>query len=258
MKIIVAIKQVPERDAPLTLAPDGRGIDESGLAYTINEPDAYALEEALQLKEKNGGEVIAVSAGPERVASTLREALAKGADRAIHIAVEDLAQRDTLALARLLADAIRPEAPDLILTGLQSDDLGLGQTGVVLAELLGIPHATIIMQVEATSTGLRGGIKVKRELEDGWFQHIEMALPALLTIQSGGNKLRYATLMGIKKAKTKPTATVPAALPAAALAIELSRIYVPEKQRRTQMLTGTPTEIAAQLVEKLRNEVRVL
>jgi electron transfer flavoprotein beta subunit len=257
MKIIVAIKQVPEHDAPLSIASGGKWIDEGDLAYTINEPDAYALEEALQLKEKNGGEVIALCAGPERVASTLREALAKGADRAIHIISADDhsdAQRDTLALANLLADAIRAESPDLILTGLQSDDLGLGQTGVVLAELLGMPHATIIMQVEATG----GGLRVKRELEDGWFQHVDMPLPALLTIQSGGNKLRYATLMGIKKAKSKPTATVSAAPPAAPPAIELTRVYLPEKQKRTEMLAGTPAEIAAHLVEKLRSEVRVL
>ncbi len=254
MKIIVAIKQVPERDAQVIVSPDGKGINDRDLAYTINEPDAYALEEALQLKEKNGGEVIALSAGPERVASTLREALAKGADRAIHVNTGDLAQRDTLALAHLLADAIRPESPNLILTGLQSDDLGLGQTGVVLAELLGIPHATLIMHVEATSSGLR----VKRELEDGWFQHLDMPLPALLTIQSGGNKLRYATLMGIKKAKSKPTATIPAAPSTTPPAIELLRVYLPEKQKRTQMLTGTPAEIAAQLVEKLQSEVRVL
>ena len=199
-------------------------------------------------------EIVAVSAGPARVASTLRDALAKGADRAIHIEADDLAQRDTLSLAHLLADAIRPESPDLILTGLQSDDLGLGQTGVVLAELLNIPHATIIMQVEKTANGLR----VKRELEDGWFQHIDIPLPALLTIQSGGNKLRYATLMGIKKAKSKPTATVAAAPSTTPPAIELSRLFLPEKQKQTQMLTGSPAEIAAKLVDKLKFEVRVL
>ena len=260
MKIIVAIKQVPERDAQLDLAPGGKWIDESSLAYTINEPDAYALEEALQLKEKMqqsgepGSEVIALCAGPERVASTLREALAKGADRAIHLLADDLGERDTLGLARLLAEAIRGESPDLILTGLQSDDLGLGQTGVVLAELLGIPHATLILHVEKTESGLR----VKRELEDGWFQHIDMALPALLTIQSGGNKLRYATLMGIKKAKSKPTAVVAAAASMAPPAIEMVRVYLPERQKSTQMLQGTASEIAAQLVEKLQSEVRVL
>ena len=253
MKIIVAIKQVPERDAQIVIAPDGKWIDEEDLAYTINEPDAYALEEALQLKEKNGGEVIVLCLGPERVTSTLREALAKGADRAIHVEFDNLSALDTLALARMMADAIKAESPDLILTGLQSDDLGLGQTGVVLAELLGIPHATIIMQVERTGSGLR----VKRELEDGWFQHVDMPLPALLTIQSGGNKLRYATLMGIKKAKSKETSTVTPADPASS-SIELSRVYLPSKQKKTEMLKGSPAEVAAQIVEKLKFEVRAL
>src|SRR5260370_1378700 len=238
MKIFVAIKQVPERDAHIHVAADGKWIDEGDLNYTINEPDAYALEEALQLKEKNGsGEVVVVCAGPERVTSTLREALAKGADRAIHIEVNDLVERDTLGVARILADAVKAEAPDLILTGLQSDDLGLGQTGVVLAELLGIPHATIIMQVEVTGSGL----KVKRELEDGWFQHVEMPLPALLTIQSGGNKLRYATLMGIKKAKTKETATV-AASAAGAEAGTLRRGDPAGEQEEKPKVTRAPRE----------------
>jgi len=122
-----------------------------------------------------------------------------------------------------------------------------------MAELMGIPHATLIMHVEVVD----GGLKVKRELEDGWFQHVEMPLPALLTIQSGGNKLRYATLMGIKKAKTKETKTV-AAEAAGAKAVSLERVYLPEKQKKTEMLTGTPAEIAAKLVEKLKFEVRVI
>ena len=125
--------------------------------------------------------------------------MAKGADRAIHIEEDDLGAFDTLSLARLLAAAAESEAPDLILTGLQSDDLGGGQTGVVMAELAGLPHATIIMAVEIDGAGLR----VKRELENGFFQYVSMPLPAVLTIQSGINKLRYATLMGIKKAKSK-------------------------------------------------------
>ncbi len=256
MKIIVAIKQVPERDATVRIDAGGRWIDEQDLNYTINEPDAYALEEALQLKEKHGGEVVVLSAGPERVSQTIREALAKGADRAIHIVCDDLAGRDTLGVAQLLAAAIRDEQADLILTGLQSDDLGLGQTGVVMAELLGIPHGTIILQVEK----LDGAIRVKRELEDGWFQHGQMPLPALLTIQSGGNKLRYATLMGIKKAKTKEVKTVAAGeLGAAAQnSVVLERVTQPLKQKSTQLLTGTAAEVAAQLVEKLKFEVRVL
>ncbi len=255
MKILVAVKQVPERDAPLHVAADGRWIDDADVSWTINEPDAYALEEALRLKETAGaGEVIVLCAGPERVTSTLREALAKGADRAVHIEAEDLEGLDTLQLAEMLAEAVKAEAPDLILTGLQSDDLGLGQTGVVLAELLGMPCATIIKQVEAVG----GGLRVKRELEDGWFQHVEMPLPAVLTIQSGGNKLRYATLMGIKRAKSKETKLVTPATSAGAKAVEMERVYLPEKVKKTEMLTGSAAAVAAQIVEKLRFEVRVL
>ena len=254
MKIIVAIKQVPDRDAPVRIA--GKWIDETEMQFAMNEPDAYALEEALQLKEKHGGEVVVVSVGPERVASTIREALAKGADRAIHIACDDLAGRDALGIARLLAEALKPENPDLVLTGLQSEDLGLGQTGVILAELLNLPHSTLILHVEKTDTG----IKVKRELEAGFFQFIEMPTPAALTIQSGGNKLRYATLMGIKRAKTKEIRTIDAAELGAATApvAMLEEISLPKKQRSTQMLSGSAKEAAAALVEKLKFEVRVI
>ena len=159
MKIIVAIKQVPMRDSQLRIDASGRWIQENDLSFEINEPDAYALEEALQLKEKHSGEVIALCAGPARASQTIREALAKGADRALHIEEENLASFDTLGIAKLLAKAAEAEKPDLILTGLQSDDLGYGQTGVVLAEILGLPHGTIIMAVEKTE----GGIRVKRE-----------------------------------------------------------------------------------------------
>jgi electron transfer flavoprotein beta subunit len=145
MKIIVAIKQVPERDAQVRIDASAKWIEESDVQYAMNESDAYALEEALQLKEKHGGEVIVLSAGPERVGATIREALAKGADRAIHVDCNDLGQRDALGVAKLLAEAVKPESPDLVLTGLQSDDLGLGQTGVIIAELLDLPHASLIL-----------------------------------------------------------------------------------------------------------------
>jgi electron transfer flavoprotein beta subunit len=256
MKIIVCIKQVPVRDSQLRIDASGRWIQENDLSFEINEPDAYALEEALQLKEKHSGEVIALCAGPARASQSIREALAKGADRAIHIEEENLAALDTLGLARQLAKAIEPEKPDLILTGLQSDDLGYGQTGVVVAEVLGLPHATIIMQVEKTD----GAIRVKRELEDGWFQNVEMPLPAVLTIQSGINKLRYATLMGIKKAKTKEVRKLTASelgTGAASTAI-IERVYAPQRSKQTQILDGSAKEAAAKLVEKLRFEVRVL
>jgi electron transfer flavoprotein beta subunit len=255
VKIVVAIKQVPARDSHLRADSGGRWIQETDLSFEINEPDAYALEEALQLKEKHGGEVVALCAGPSRATQTIREALAKGADRAIHIQ-EDLSQADTLAAARLLAAAVGGENPDLVLTGLQSDDLGYGQTGVVMAELLGWPHGTIIMSVEK----LDGGVKVKRELENGWFQHVTVPLPAVLTIQSGINKLRYATLMGIKKAKTKEIKTYGAAdlRVQPQTTVSIARVYLPHKAKQTQILDGTAREAAAKLVEKLKFEVRAI
>lgn len=252
MKIVVAIKQVPARDSLLKVNSDGTWIEDADLSYEINEPDAYALEQGLLLKEAAGdGEVVVLCAGPERATQTIREALAKGADRAIHIETEEGTEYDPLTLARLMRSALDGESPDLVLTGLQSDDFGYGQTGVILAEVLGIPHATIIMSVEVTGAS----IKVKRELEDGWFQHVEMPLPALLTIQSGATKLRYATLMGIKKARTKEIKAVTAEATGTP-AVLVDRVYLPEKSKRSQIFEGDTA--VAQLVEKLRFEARVI
>ena len=255
MKILVCIKQVPDRDAAIRINGEATWIDQSALQWALNESDAYALEEALQLKEKNGGEVVVLSAGPERLGQTIREALAKGADRALHID-GDLGRRDALGVTRLLAAAIRTESPDLVLAGLQSDDLGQGQTGVLVAELLGLPHATLILHVEKTDAG----ISAKKELEEGWFQQVELPLPAVLTIQSGGSKLRYATLMGIKRAKTKEVKVLAAASLDAggAPAVVLERVALPVKQKSTQILGGSAKEAAAALVEKLKFEARVL
>ncbi len=256
MKIIVAIKQVPARDSNVRIDTASRWIDEQDLNFEINEPDAYALEAALLLKEKHGGEVVVLCAGPSRAAQTIREALAKGADRAIHIECDDLAAFDTLTVARMLASAVKAEKADLILTGLQSDDLGLGQTGVVMAETLDIPHATIIMEVEVQD----GSIRVKRELEDGWFQWVRLPLPALLTIQSGISKLRYATLMGIKKAKTKEIRRLAASeIPhPGGASVSLERVYLPNRKKETQILTGTPNEAAAKMAQVLQFDLRVL
>ncbi len=256
MKILVALKQVPARDSQFIVDAGGRWIDTAGLSYEINEPDAYALESGLRLKEQHGGEVVVLCAGPEPAASAIREALAKGADRAIHVLEDHLPSYDSLSLGRLLAAAVRAESPDLLLTGLQSDDLGAGQTGVILAELLGLPHATIVMDIEVSD----GTLRVKRELEDGWFQHVTLPRPAVLTIQSGSSKLRYATLMGIKKAKTKEIKTVTAselgAAPEAGAVLE--RVSIPERSKQTVMIEGSPEQQAAQLVEKLKHEVRAL
>ena len=256
MNIVVCVKQVPAKDAPLAIAEGGTWIREADIGFETNEPDSYALEEALRLKEKHGGEVVAVSMGPERVKQTIKEALAKGADRGIHVVDDQFYTLDPLASARSLAAAIQKEKFDLLLTGLQSDDQGFGQTGVLLAELLGLPHATIIMQIDVAD----GRMKLKRELEAGWFQWVEMPLPAVLTIQSGINKPRYATLKGIMAAKKKEIAAIPrASLGAESASTEkVERIYVPQKTKETEFLTGTPKEIAAKLVEKLKHEARVL
>ena len=256
MKIIVSVKQVAARDSALRVNGAGTWLDESDLSYEMNEPDAYALEEALQLKEKLGGEVIAMCAGPARATQTIREALAKGADRAIHIEIAEEGVLDALTTARLLAAAAGPESPDFVLTGLQSDDLGYGQTGVVLAELLGYSHATIVMEVEPQGKMVR----VKRELEDGWFQNVVLPLPVVLTIQSGIKKLRYATLMGIKKAKTKEVKTVSARELGVDFAGQagMERVYLPVRAKQTQILSGDAKQVAHQLVEKLKFEARVL
>jgi electron transfer flavoprotein beta subunit len=256
LKIGVCVKQVPAKDAPLAIAADAIWIRESDIGFETNEPDSFALEEGLRLKEKHGGEVVAIAMGPERMKQTIKEALAKGADRGIHVVDDQFYRLDPLAAARSLAAAMDKENFDLILTGLQSDDQGFGQTGVLLAELLGRPHATIIMQIDVQGASMR----LKRELEAGWFQWVDLPLPAVLSIQSGINKPRYATLKGIMAAKKKEIISTPrGSLGVPETVTErVERIYVPNKAKKTEFLTGSPKEIAAKLIEKLKHEARVL
>jgi electron transfer flavoprotein beta subunit len=253
MKIAVCLKQVVTRDAPVRVDDAKTWIRDHDASFELNEPDAYALEAALRLKEQHGGEVIAVSAGPARVTQALREALARGADRALHIEGDALARADAFGIAEAIAGAIRGEACDLVLTGLQSDDQGFAQTGVILAEKLGTSHATIIMDLQIEGTTLR----VKRELEGGWFQWVAMPLPAVLTIQSGINQLRYATLKGIMAAKKKEIRKV-APAPAAAPTQRIAAVYFPEKGKKTQIITGSAAEAAAEIVKRLREDARVI
>ena len=258
MKIAVCIKQVPTREWQPRLDDSKTWIREQDAAFEMNEPDAYALEEALRLKEKHGGEVVVCSAGPARVAQVIREALARGADRAIHVDDESLASADAFVTADALAAAMKGDEFDIVLTGLQSDDQGFAQVGVILAEKLGRPHATIIMEVEVVGDGGRqDALRVKRELEGGWFQWVAMPLPAVLTIQSGINQLRYATLKGIMAAKKKEIrkASAPAG---AASKQRIVSLYVPEKGKKTQIIDGSPAEAAKELVKKLREEARVI
>jgi len=259
MRIAVCIKQVPTREWQPRLDDGKRGVREQDASFEMNEPDAYALEEALRLREKHGGEVVVCTAGPARASQVLREALARGADRAIHVEHDRLTSitTDSFVVAGVLADAVREETFDLVLTGLQSDDQGAAQTGVILAERLGVPHATIVMDVQLAETGAVPLLRVKRELEGGWFQWVEMPLPALLTIQSGINQLRYATLKGIMAAKKKEIRKVtPASLPAAHSSIV--GLDVPRKTKQTQLIPGSPAEAARGLIQKLKDEARVI
>ena len=258
MKIIVCLKQVPKNDSILRINEKGTWIQDRDLTYEINESDAYGLEAALQLKEKHGGEVIALSLGPARVQSVIKEALARGADRGIHLEDTAFDGLDAFGTASAIAAAAKAESFDLLLTGLQSDDYGFAQTGVIAAELLGLPHATIVMDVELKD----GALRVKRELENGFFQLVNMPLPAVLTIQSGINTLRYATLKGIMAAKKKEIKKQDAAalgIGQASIApkMEFRRVYVPVKNKQTQFIEGSPAEIAAKLMDKLKNEARV-
>jgi electron transfer flavoprotein beta subunit len=252
MKIAVCIKQVVTREWQVRINESKTWVRDQDASWELNEPDAYALEEALRLKEKHGGEVIVVSAGPARVTQVLREALARGADRAMHVESDALATTDAFGAADALAAAIKTEGVDLVLTGLQSDDQGFAQVGVVLAEKLDMAHSTIIMEVQVDGTNLR----VKRELEGGWFQWIAMPLPAVLTIQSGINQLRYATLKGIMGAKKKEIRVVPA--PALTARQQIVSVYVPTKSKQTRLVPGTPAEAAKELVRLLKDEARVI
>jgi electron transfer flavoprotein beta subunit len=254
MKIAVCIKQVPTREWQPRLDESKSWIREQDVSYEMNEPDAYALEEALRLRERHSGEVVVCSAGPVRVQQVLREALARGADRAIHCEDNALASADAVMIADALAPSMAEENFDLVLTGLQSDDQGHGQMGVVLAERLDIPHSTIIMEVQVRDGS---SVRVNRELEGGWFQHVVIPMPALLTIQSGINQLRYATLKGIMAAKNREIKRVPLP-PGVHPTQQIVALSLPTRSKQTQMIAGSPDIAAAELVRRLREEARVL
>jgi electron transfer flavoprotein beta subunit len=258
MKLIVLMKQVANRDAVLRIAPDEKWINETDISLQTNESDGYALEEALRTREAKGdGEVVVCSLGPQSAKTVIKDALARGADRAIHIVVDDAKTLSPYQIARAIADAIRDENPDLIFAGLQSDDASYGQTGVILAELLGIPHATIVIEVDRQSLGET--LRVKRELESGWYQWFTYKLPALLTIQSGISQIRYASLKGIMAAKKKEIREVTPTIEPFASAMKIEKVYLPLKTKQTQLLgNGDAKAGAVELVEKLRSEVRAI
>ncbi|HLX06269.1 MAG TPA: electron transfer flavoprotein subunit beta/FixA family protein [Thermoanaerobaculia bacterium] len=267
MRIAVCIKQVPNSEARLRLSRDGKWLDEEDLPFIVNESDEYALEEGLRLAERTGGEVVAFSLGPPRVREALRKALALGAARAVHLADPAFAGGDALATGRALAAALAREPFDLVLTGSQSDDAGFGATGSVIAGQLGWPHVWLVMGVELEpAAGTPVTAKVTREMESGINEVSRVTLPAVLEIQAGINHPRYASLKGIMQAKKKEIALAtpadlgldPAQLGAAGSRLEVLSVAFPTAGRGAQIIPGDAKTAAAVLVEKLRQEARVL
>ncbi|MED5475269.1 MAG: electron transfer flavoprotein subunit beta/FixA family protein [Candidatus Neomarinimicrobiota bacterium] len=257
MKIVVLVKQVLDKDSNINLAADGSLLNREDLALSTNECDSYALEEALQIKEKKGGEVIVLSVGNDSVLSVIKDGLAKGADKGLHIKTDNEEDLDALQLAKLIASALRDENIDIVLSGLQSDDKGYGQTGVLIAEILGLSHASLVIGTEVTSDSV---IKVKRELESGWFQWVDLSLPTSMTIQSGINKPRYSSLRGIMMMKKKPieTKTIDQLEFNATQKTKIIKMYIPEKSKETVFIEGTSDEIVDQLMDKFVNDIKVL
>lgn len=264
MRIAVCIKQVPDSEARIRIAGDGKWIEEEDVQFVINESDEYALEEALTLAERTDGEVVVFSLGPDRVREALRKALALGAARAVHLNDEAFLGGDSLATGKALAAAIAKEEFDLIFTGSQSDDAGYGSTGSIIAEHFGWPHAWLVMGVEVEEGG--SSAKVTREMEAGMNEIFRLGLPAVLEVQAGLNKPRYASLKGIMQAKRKeiaPMNTGDLGLSADDVGAEGSKletlgIALPQTGEAAQIIEGEPAEAARVLVEKLQKEARVL
>ena len=264
MRVLVCLKQVPDKDSRYKIDATGTGIVEDDLVFETNESDQYALEEALRLKEKHSGEVVLLSLGDDRVLKSIKNGLAMGADRALHLTGTEFHGSDAHVVATAIQRAIAAESFDVILTGVQSDDLAFGQTGTILAQLLGWAHATIVMESAINPEGKSA--QVKRELESNLFERIEIPLPAVLAIQSGINQPRYATLKGIMQAKKKEIKTLSVAnleltsaeIGPAGSKVDHQKLFFPEKKKKTVMIQGEPEEAAKQLMERLRKEARVL
>jgi electron transfer flavoprotein beta subunit len=256
MDVIVCIKRVPEvAEIDLQIDPTGKDIKKNDLVFSINDWDNYAVEEAVQVKEKFGGKVTAITVGPEESEDVLRRALALGADDAIRVTDPAMEGSDAYATATILAAAIKDIPYDLIFTGVQADDDGYAQVGASLSELLGIPHATLITALELDGKKA----KVNRELEGGMEEIVEMELPALFTIQSGINEPRYVSILGIRKVAKKEIKIVdlatlgisPANVGADGSVIRIERIFPPPVGEGAEIIKGSPEEIATRFNEIL-------
>jgi electron transfer flavoprotein beta subunit len=256
MKILVCIKQVPDMESRFKVNAAGTWYDTSDLAWRMNEYDEYAVEQAVQVKEQLGGapELVVLSIGPERVKEAIKKALAMGADRGVHVQDEASFEKDPFAIASLIAEYARGENFDLILTGMQSQDRGSAQVGVLVAELLGLPAVTTIVGFALEN----GAVTAKRELEGGLKAVVKVALPALFTCQLGLNTPRYPTLPNIMKAKKKELATLTVAELCKVEALAATeRMFPPQKKGSGLVLEGEVGALADQLIGILKEKTTV-
>ena len=252
MKIAVLVKQVIGAESALEISQDQKWVNEHNATFIMNPPDNYAIEEAMLIKENIGlGEVVIVSMGPQRVQKVIREGLSKGADRGIHIETESLKEIDPLYTAKVFAQTLRDEGFDLILSGLQSDDSGMGQTGVLLGEFLEMSTATLAIETDIDQNKIR----VKRELESGWFQWVELESPSSISIQSGINQPRYPSLKGIMGAKKKEIKVISA--PHVEKKQSISEIFAPKKSKETEFIETDIDSTIDRIIEILKTEVKV-
>jgi len=254
MKICVLIKQVASEDSPLLLNEDKISLNQDGINLVSNEPDTYALEEALQIKEKSEGEVVVCTLGDDSARQVIKDALAKGADRGIFISSDNINNNDPLSVAKVITSKIKSENFDLVLSGLQSNDNGHSQVGILIAELLNTSHASLVMGTEILNDK---SIKVKQELENGWFQWSELDFPASLTIQSGINSPRYATLKGIMSVKNKTVDSFDSDKDLVS-SYNLSERFIPQKTKETVVIEGNADDIANDLADILKNKIKVI
>ncbi len=243
MNIIVLAKHAPDPESEIAVAGDGKSVETRGLVYDINDWDRYAVEEAIRIKEDKGGEVIVVGVG-SACDDTLRKCLAMGADRAIKIPVDT--SLDAYQTAEVIKEAIKDENFDLIFAGLMSQDLNNAQVGVLLAAMLDLPFATAVTSVKVED----GKVRITRELEGGYQEEDELPTPCVLTIQSGINEPRYVSIMGIKRAKTKEMKEV--SVSPSISTVEVEKMYLPPV-KKAEMLEGDPGEIAAKIIEILKD-----
>ena len=253
MKVMVCLKQVPHQDARLDVNSDGTWIQQDGIKFEINSYDTYALEEALRIKDAGEAEVVVVSIGPDRVTQALRTSLGMGADRAVHVNDPDADASDLLGCAKILAAVAKEESPDVIFTGFMSDDGNFSAVPAMLAELLDIPSATGVLNLEVGDV-----LKVERELEGGALEVVELPKPCLVALQSGANQVRYASLKGIMQAKKKPVDVKTLGdigvtdAGAGGVKAKIEKIYVPAKGDTAEILSGSTDEIVGQLITKIK------